>query len=294
MFSPQKDVQEIVAALMLPGPFAASGNQGWNVRELAAVCPTVQEPHRASQILWVLGERRIVDHVGRGQNARHYLTSEGEDVLKSATEEPWYPDRETLDLISLNRQSVEARRIAEAAPDHNQIRTRIWEVWQTHPGAPLNKKDLLNGIREQYPDCPEHPVSQQLYALVRAGKLRQHYGKVITFIPVMTEDLVSLMNQPVSPSSSMKQKPHRKLLGRMRPRDAGLDKPTDVSAEETCLDEHPSITGLMPEVEVFLLENQEDRGALPDRRRIHATVTVDESGRITQVYLEPPSLARDR
>ena len=294
MFSPQKDVQEIVAALMLPGPFAASGSQGWNVRELAAVCPAVQEPHRASQILWVLGRRRITRHVGHGQNVRHYLTREGEGILKAAAEACWYPDRETLDLIFRNRQAVGANLVAKAAPGPDQIRAHIWEVWRIRPGVPLSKKDLMNGIREKYPDCPEHPVSQQLYELVRMGKLRQHHDKGITFIPVMTEDLVSLMDQPVPSFVGVRQKTHGKPIDRAQPRDAKSNKSAQASAEKACLDEHSSITGLMPEVEVFLLENQEDRGGLPGRRSIQATVTVDDSGRITQVYLEQPPLADDR
>ena len=289
---PQKDIQEIIAALMLPGPFAASGKQGWTVRELSAVCPSVQEPHRASQILWMLGRRRITKYIGQGQNARHYLPSEGEAVLKSATKEHWYPDRETLDSISRNRQAIRANLIAEAAFDHDQIRARIWEVWQAHPGVPLSKKDLLNAIRERYPNCPEHPVSQQLYNLVRMGKLRQNHGKRTTFIPVMAEDLVSLMDRPAPTKTDGKScgKPHDDMSG----------KPARAVTEETFLGEHPAITGLLPKVEVFLLENPEDRDALPSRQAIHATVVVDADGRIRQVYLEPPlfcavqPLAHDR
>jgi len=287
----RSSLQEVVAALMLPGPFVASGVQGWTARELAAVCPSVSEPHHASQILWDMRNRGITQHYGSGRKARHYVTRDGRDILSSSIGENWYPSKEIRSLVSHNCQKLREGLIDEALPDHERIRSCIWDVWISRSWIPLSKKDILEGIRERYPNCPEHPVSQQLYVLTRSGKIRQdRCGDRVVFVPVLEEDLVSLMETPLHQKRSKVNRRdfHSEKNGESREAMAIVHSDHH---EASC----PEISGILPSVGVFLLENPEDLQSLPSGgKSVRAIVTTDASGQITQVYLEPWPLASDR
>ncbi len=186
------EYQEIIAALLLPGP---DGKNGWNVRELSAVCPSVREPHRASQLLYDLSKIGVTHHVGRGISVRHYLHDNDSchALLKQSGKDKWYPSRALLDALANQRERVfESLKNQPKGGAH--VQQWIWEAWEDpyHP-APLTKKQILQAIRRKHA-CSEHVVSQQLYAMTQSGKLRQHEetGKAIAFVPVHTPDLFSM------------------------------------------------------------------------------------------------------
>lgn len=250
-----REYQEIVAALLLPGP---NGGSGWNVRELTAVCPSVQEPHRASQILYDLARHGVTRHVGKGTSSRHHIHQRMEEIHQ----EKWRPSRETLSDIAENREGVLAG-LRDIPKGGVHVQRWIWDAWDVNPAMPLTKKQILAEIRRSHPDCQEHVVSQQLHEMVRAGKLRQHDepGKPVAFIPVREPDLFTFADsRPQDMRTSLREIP-REAAGRA------------------------AIAGILPEVSVYL--GDADVDALVHDRAVRAFVALDAEGNIQSIRIDP-------
>jgi hypothetical protein len=273
--SEYREYQEVVAALLLPGPFDANGKSGWNVRELTAVCPAVSEPHRASQILYDLARQGVACHVGGGTATRHYLrdlphggyaqqggcASQDDDLRDRLGKR--YPGREILAEIAQNREGalVELRNLPKGGA---HIRQWIWDAWIACPGTPLTKKEILAVVRKSHANCPEHPVSQQLHEMTRAGKLRQHEepGKPVAFVPVREPDLFTIMPDS-SPKASSAARLHESPPATGR----------------------APIAGILPEVSVYL--GDEDASTVNHHREVRAFVAMDADGNIQSIRIDP-------
>lgn len=249
------EYQEIVAALMLAGPFDEQGYEGWTAREMSVACPSVREPHRASQILHDLAKLGVSRHAGRGQETRHLLKS-----LESCPES-WRPGRDLLKRMSEIRSEV-AFGLREVHGGGAHVRAWIWEAWAATPAVPLTKKEILAGVRKTHPDCPEHPVSQQLYEMARSGKLRRHKesGKAVAFIPVREPDLFTMAEYHFAKRVPLQA--------------------ANIPSAEPMPSAGP-IRGILPEISVFFGES----GDVKHDHEVRAFVALDGDGNIRSVRI---------
>ncbi|AEK57891.1 hypothetical protein Atc_1242 [Acidithiobacillus caldus SM-1] len=105
------------------------------------------------------------------------------------------PDKETILDISRNIERIKDNRFS--GPKTDDLRRWIYEVWESNPNVPYTKRELMERIRQRHPDCPEHPLSQQLYVLVQENRLRKCDvpGSGVSFVPVRSVDLFDLAEQ---------------------------------------------------------------------------------------------------
>lgn len=287
--------QEIIAALLLPGPLDATGKSGWNVRELTAACPAVGERHDASLVLNALSKREVTCHVGAGTASRHYIRNlphggplQGGNPLRATpadnTEylqgcpQKWYPSRDTLIEIAQNRDNVLAL-LRDIPKGGAHVQQWIWDAWNARPATPLTHEQIIAVVMKAHQNCEKHIVSQQLNEMVKAGKLRRHKesGKAAAYIPVREPDLFTLSEAAASESVDRK-KPAQSA-------DDLVDLAEHVETGE-CSKDAEQMGGILPQVSIYLGDDDEDCEGVFHDREVRAFVALDIDGNIRSVRID--------